>query len=131
VIPFIAFFGSNMVVYWAGWDTDYQLFLAIVLGLILLAAGRLAGPEHFPRMDMRAGAWVLPWLGGLALISYFGSYGTAARHDYGLGAGALITLGLSLLVYVGAYTLRLPGDRVRALIRPDAAEAKEPEPLSP
>jgi amino acid transporter len=132
VIPFLAFFGANMVVYWATWDTNYKLFLAIVLGLILLAIGRVVAAEHFPRMDWRAGAWVLPWLGGLAIISYLGAYGDSAQHLYGLGVGALLTLALSVLIYAGAYAVRLPGDRVRALVRPDEETPPDtPEPLSP
>jgi amino acid transporter len=130
VIPFIAFFGSNMVVYWAGWDTDYKLFLAILLGLLLLGLGRAVRPADFPRLDLRAGSWVLPWLCGLALISWLGAYGDGAQKVYGLGVGALITLALSAVVYAWAYGVRLPGDRVRAEVRPDE-ESPEPEPLSP
>jgi amino acid transporter len=126
VIPFIAFFGASMVVYWAGWETNYKLFLAIVLGLILLGIGRVVSSQQFPPMDWRAGSWVLPWLAGLALISYFGAYG--GQKDYGLGVGALLTLGLSVLIYVWAYATRLRSDRVRAIVAPEQRAAPE---LSP
>ena len=63
-------------------------------------------------MDWRAGGWVLPWLGGLALISYLGAYG-GGQDVFGLGVGALIVLAFSAAVYVAAYQLRLPGQRVR------------------
>jgi amino acid transporter len=115
VIPFLAFFSANMIVYWAGWDTNWKLFLAIVLGLVLLGVYKFVRPERVPPMDLRAGAWVLPWLGSLALISYLGSYGDASAGVFGLGVGALITLAMSLVVYLGAYRLRLPGERVREL----------------
>jgi amino acid transporter len=125
VIPFLAFFSANMIVYWAGWDTDYKLFLAIVLGLVLLFVAKVVGRDPLPPMDWRAGGWVLPWLGGLALISYLGSYG-GGQDVFGLGVGALIVLALSIVVYVGAYSVRLPRERVRQLIgqarnTPDAA----------
>ena len=106
-IPFLAFFSSNMIVYWAGWDTNWKLFLAIVLGLILLGVYKLARPSALPAMDWRAGAWVLPWLGALALISYLGSYGDSAAKVFGLGVGALLMLGVSVVVYLAAYHLRL------------------------
>ena len=108
-IPFLAFFSSNMIVYWAGWDTNWKLFLAIVLGLILLGVYKLARPSALPAMDWRAGAWVLPWLGALALISYLGSYGDSAAKVFGLGVGALLMLGVSAAVYLAAYHLRLRG----------------------
>jgi amino acid transporter len=112
LIPFLAFFSANMIVYWAGWETDWKLFLAIVLGLVLLFVAKVVGRDPLPPMDWRAGAWVLPWLGGLALISYLGSYG-GGQGVFGLGVGALITLALSTAVYVAAYAVRLPGHRVR------------------
>jgi hypothetical protein len=69
---------------------------------------------------------VVPWLAGLALISYLGAYGAGARKEFGLGVGALIILVFSTAVYLGAYRVRLPADRVRELIgqarqRSDAA----------
>jgi amino acid transporter len=125
-IPFLAFFSANMIVYWAGWDTDYKLFLAIVLGLLLLVVAKVVGRDPLPPMDWRSGAWVLPWLAGLALISYLGSYGEGSRDVFGLGVGALISLAWSAIIYVGAYRVRLPADRVREFIgqarkTPDAA----------
>jgi amino acid transporter len=111
-IPFLAFFSANMIVYWAGWDTNWKLFLAIVLGLIVLAVYKLTRPHALPPMDWRAGAWVLPWLGALAITSYLGSYGDQAAHVFGLGVGAAITLGISVVVYLAAYGLRLRRERV-------------------
>jgi amino acid transporter len=115
-IPFLAFFSANMIVYWAGWDTNWKLFAAIVLGLILLGVAKLVNREPLPPMQWRAGCWVLPWLVGLAVISDLGSYGDGARDVFGLGVGALITLALSIVVYVGAYRVRLRRDEVQALI---------------
>ena len=102
-----------MIVYWAGWDTNWKLFLAMVLGLVLLGVYKLVRPRALPVMDWRAGAWVLPWLGALALISYLGSYGDSAAKAFGLGVGALLMFGVSVVVYLAAYHLRLPGARIR------------------
>jgi amino acid transporter len=126
LIPFLAFFSSNMIVYWAGWDTNWKLFAAVALGLILLGAMKVVGRHPLPPMQWRAGAWVLPWLIALALISYLGAYGDGSQHDFGLGVGALITLALSVVVYVAAYRVRLPREQVRRMIAearrtPDAA----------
>ena len=91
-----------------------------------VAAAKIIGRDPLPPMDWRSGAWVLPWLAGLALISYLGSYGEGARDLFGLGVGALIVLGWSTVIYLGAYRVRLPADRVKALVgqarrTPDAA----------
>jgi amino acid transporter len=115
LIPFVAFFSANMIVYWAGWDTNWKLFLAIVLGLVLLGVYKLIKRDKLPPMDLRAGSWVLPWLGALALISYLGSYGDSAAKVFGLGVGAALTLVLSIAVYLAAYHVRLHGPRIREL----------------
>lgn len=118
VIPFLAFFSANMIVYWAGWDTNWKLFLAILLGLILLAVGRVVARDDFPPMHLRAGAWVLPWLAALAVISYLGSYGTGSQGVFGLGVGALLMLAVSVAVYVTAATrLHLPAAEAREMTR--------------
>ncbi|HET8672167.1 MAG TPA: APC family permease [Thermoleophilaceae bacterium] len=116
VIPFLAFFSSNMIVYWAGWDTNWKLFLAIGIGLVLLVVYKLSGRSQLQRMDWRAGAWVLPWLGALALISYLGSYGDSSDKLFGLGLGAAITFGMSVVIYLTAYALRLPRERVERML---------------
>ena len=122
-IPFLAFFSSNVIVYWAGWNTNWKLFVAIGIGLVLLAVYKAIARDALPPMDWRAGAWVLPWLGSLALVSYLGNYGSDAAKVFSLESGVAIIFGLSLVVYLAAYMLRLPGDRVRELIEESAERA--------
>ena len=44
VIPFLAFYSSNLIVYWAGWDIDWKLFVAVALGFVVL--GHLQVVQH-------------------------------------------------------------------------------------
>jgi amino acid transporter len=112
-IPFLGFFSANMIVLWAGWDTNWKLFLGIVLGLLLLGFDLAFRRGGFTRTEWRAGLWVLPWLGALAAISYLGPYGDGSAHAFGLGVGAALMLVVSVAVYLAAYRLRLPGELVR------------------
>ena len=133
VVPFLAFYASNLVVYWAGWDTNWKLFAAVGLGFVLLAIFWVtrAIPRH--RMDWLAGAvWALPWLGGLCLISYLGDYPDRSAHAgnralISFGWGFVVVLGLTALVYVLAVLARLPRERVEAHIEQTSAEAAEEE----
>jgi amino acid transporter len=120
VVPVLAFFASNVIVYWAGWNTNWKLFVAILLGLALLVAYRLFAPGPHRPLEWRAGAWVAPWLGGLALISYLGSYGKGSQDVLGLGTGVLVIAALSAIIYVLAYRMRLPSERTRELTQPAA-----------
>lgn len=115
VIPFLAFFSANMIVFWAGWGTNWKLFLGVLIGLALLGIFRLTRSVHLPHMNWRAGSWMLPWLGGLALISYLSDYeGTGL---IGLGWGLLVNLVFSAAIYVLALKVRLPAEQVEEIIQ--------------
>ncbi|NUR08002.1 MAG: APC family permease, partial [Nocardioidaceae bacterium] len=71
VIPVLAFWCSNLIVYWSGWLVNWKLFVAVLIGFVLLAVFHATGRVTAPKLDFKAGAaWLLPWLGGLAVISY-------------------------------------------------------------
>ena len=115
LIAFVGFYCSNLIVYWAGWTTNWKLFVSVVLGFVVLAVLQLRAPrDRRPAMDWRAGAsWVLPWLGGLCLISYLGDYPEHSKHagntaTISFGWGFLAILALSIVVYALALRQRLP-----------------------
>jgi amino acid transporter len=123
VLAFLAFYSSNLIVYWAGWTTDWKLFVAVLLGFIVLGLFHVTG-KVTARMDLRAGAtWMIPWLGGLAIISWLGAYG---------GGRGLITFGIafpiigvfSLAIFLFAVRMRLHPDRVAELVEESREEAE-------
>jgi amino acid transporter len=127
VIPFLAFWSSNLIVYWSGWDTDWKLFVAIMLGFVLFGVHELANQGQTARLDFRSGVWVLPWLAGLAIISYIGSFPAPSKAAGNLGVidfnwGFLATALLSAFVIWLAQRYRLPADRVTEMV---------PEPPAP
>jgi amino acid transporter len=131
VIPFLALYASNLIVYWAGWDTDWKLFVAILIGFVLLGAFHTTGKGDTPPMEWRAGAtWVLPWLGGLCLVSYLGSYPEKSEHAgnlglLGFGWGFAAMLALTAVVYALALRFRLPRPVVEAHVDDALNEATE------
>jgi amino acid transporter len=122
VIPFLAFFSANMIVYWAGWDTNYKLYLGILAGLVLYGVNMVFGRERLPRLDLRSAAFLVPWLGGLCLISFLGNYPEKSMNAGNLAVfgtsgtaliwAALVILAISAVSYVLAIALRLPPERV-------------------
>src|SRR6185312_771271 len=74
VIPFLAFYAANMMIYWAGWDVDWKLFATVGIGLVLLAI-QLTYNRHLRSVvQFRHGWWILVWYAGLAVISWQGVY---------------------------------------------------------
>ena len=127
VIPLLAFWGSNLIVYWSGWTTVWKLMVALLLGFVLLTVFVLSGQLKGQSLDVRAGAWVFPWLIGLTVISYLGNYPEPAagnQHvlNFGLSAGLLLLL--SVGVYLMAYWFRLSPEQAQAYIDESVQEAK-------
>ncbi len=116
VLPFLALYASNLIVYWAGWDVNWKLFVAVLLGFVLLGVFHVLRRDDAPALDWRSGAtWTIPWLGGLALISYLGSYpepGAGNRGVITFGWGFVAILALTGVVYAIAMAVRLPRERV-------------------
>ena len=129
VIPFVAFYASNMIVYWAGWETNWKLFVTVALGFVVLGLMHLSR-KPMPALDWRAGAtWLIPWLGGLCLISYLGDYpdkssGAGNTATIAFGWDFLVVLALTVLVWALALRVRLRGAQVEAHVEQTTAEAE-------
>src|SRR5690348_2479876 len=122
VVPFLAFWGSNLIVYWSGWQTDWKLMVAVLIGFVLLAVFSATGVLRGQSLDLKAGLWVLPWLGSLTLVSWLGDY-DGGLGVIGFGTAIPVLLVVSLAIYVMAYRMRLPDDRARAYIDETTREA--------
>jgi amino acid transporter len=113
---------ASFVVYWAGWHVNSLLVLVAFGGWVLLPlAVRLFARRTLRRLDLQALIWLIPYFGGLALISWLGHYGG------GLGLiPAGVDLALIALLAIGtlvlSYRLRLPAQETRGAI--DAALAE-------
>jgi len=130
-IPFLAFYSSNLIVFWAGWGTNWKLFVAVALGFVVLGIFQLTSRDTMPDMDWKAGAsWALPWLAGLCLISYLGDYPEKSKHagntsTIGFGMGFVVLLALSAIVYWLALKVRLSNEQVAANIEAATSEATQ------
>ncbi|MDN5872779.1 MAG: APC family permease, partial [Sinobacteraceae bacterium] len=85
IVPYLAFLSSNLIVYWAGWDIIWKLMLLVLAGFVVLAIQKTRGAIAAPKLDFKAGFWVLPWLAGLTLISWLGRYPELDKHAGNLG----------------------------------------------
>ena len=122
LIPLLAFWASNLIVYWSGWDITWKLMVAVLIGYALFAVGAVLGTDN-PPLQFRAGAWMLPWLLGLTVISYLGDYG-GGKGVIGFGSAIPIMLVFSVAIYAMAYAFRLEPEWVRRYIEESRAEAE-------
>ncbi|WP_030989741.1 APC family permease [Streptomyces sp. NRRL S-1813] len=121
---------ANLIFYWSGYEADWKLGIAALLGFVVLALTRRGIPAA-ERSGLRAKSaiWVWPWLGGMVLIGYLGRYG---------GTGVLpewwdlvLVIVFSLAVHYTAVRLAMPPEAVDAAVQhEEEGESVPPPPAS-
>lgn len=71
----IAFYFCNLISYWTGWETIAKLAIAISIGMIFFAIAASRGRIAMENLGLKSTIWIIPYLLGLVLISYLGSFG--------------------------------------------------------
>jgi amino acid transporter len=131
VLPFLAFWAANQIVFWAGWDVNWKLFLAVLLGFVLLGVQELRqnGASRIP-LNLRCGWWIAPWFGLLALVSYLGTFSSdgTAHGQAGVipfGWDFVVLLAVSALIYVLAVRSRFTPAQVRSALADPSDKVRE------
>jgi amino acid transporter len=137
VLAPLAFIVANEVLLFSGWAVVWKLLVAILIGFALLAISAVTSPvERRPALDWVSGAWLWPYLVGMAVISYLSSFDTSTPSELPLiglngpknvltfGWDVLVVAVFSLLIYALAMRVRLPDNRTHAYVGDLAAEAQ-------
>jgi amino acid transporter len=138
----LAFIFANCIVYFAGWSNVFWLYVLIVIGFLIFGVYQASIPkERRTIIDWRASVWVLPWLIGLAIISWQGQYTTTFNKVFGItlnptyhigglhptGIGKWIDLiiiaAFALVIYYWAVHVAMSTDKVQAAVHDVEAEA--------
>jgi len=131
-----AFVAASLIVFWAGWQTYTTLMVAMLIGYALIAASYAfnLNPRQ-PKMDWGAAVWIVPYLVGMGIITYFGlgtggksggiigSVGVfktvlvGGKDGLGVIGSLIVTIAFSLVIYYVAISRRLPEARVDEYVR--------------
>ena len=131
VVTILAFVAANLVIYWTTWDTIWRLYIAIAVGFVLLGIGHLVNPsEMLPRLDWRGASWLLPYLIGMAVLSYLGPTDFSGRGVIPFGLDIALVAIFSIAIYYYAMSVRLTPEEVRSHVADARAEAEEEEELA-
>ena len=142
VLTPLAFIAANLIVFWAGWATFSTLIVVMLIGAVLISVSiALRLNPNTPTLDWSAAVWVVPYLIGMGIISYLGSFGeggilggvgpfktvvVGGKGHLPFGWDFLVVAAFSLAVYYAAMACRLPAERVDVYVRevypPPAAE---------
>jgi len=119
----IAFIVANLIIYWSGWQTNWKLMLAVLVGFVLMALTQ-AFQRPAVHVDWKAAYWLVPYLGGLTVISYVGAKDFGGIGLLSFGWDALVIAVFSVAIFALALNLRLADAAARAYIRELSAEAE-------
>lgn len=112
----LAFYCCNLFSYWTGWETISKLAMVLFVGMVLFIAAYLRGAVKISNSDMRSAYWILPYLSGIVLISYLGSFGGLNLIPFGWDFG-IIALFSTGILYVAVHTRsNLSADEVAAYL---------------
>lgn len=137
----LAFIFANFIVYFAGWSTIFWLYMFIVLGFILFVIYQVSIPaERRTIIDWRSASWIVPWLIGLAVISWQGQYTSTPSTVFGLTLNPTLNLPTwwdllviavwSLVIFYWAVAVAMPREKVQAAVADVENEASASEELN-
>ena len=118
----LGFVIANLIVYWSGWEVDWKLYVAAVIGFIIFGGNYLATPrDQRLNLDLKSAAWLWPWIGGMAIISYLGTFSSPDKLIFGIphipfGPDTVVVVIWSVIVYYIAMAVYLPAERAQRYV---------------
>ncbi|MBO0847706.1 MAG: APC family permease [Nocardioides sp.] len=121
---------ANELLLFAGFGVVWKMFVAVVIGVVLLLVGLVTRPaSDRPQLDFLNSWWILPWLIGVVVISYFGSFQAGGGTDaipftkltggngtLHFGVDMAVLAAWSLIIYYLAVPVRLSRERAQQYI---------------
>lgn len=98
VIAFVAFYICNLIVYWTSWDTISKMLIVIIIGYVILFVVK---KRKVLEMRIKNALWLIPYLAGVGIISYFGAF--KGKNDISFGEDFIVILIFSAVIFALAY----------------------------
>ena len=115
VLSPLAFIVAGLIILWSGWDTDFKLGIAILLGYVILAVNRIFHlNDKAPVLDWRAAQWLPVYLVGMGVIVYLSTFGPAGVIP--LWWDMLVVAAFSVVIYHWAIRVALSREQIQAMI---------------
>ncbi|MDQ1604768.1 MAG: hypothetical protein QOE01_2613 [Actinomycetota bacterium] len=112
-----AFVIANFLILWSGWETDWKLGLAILIGYVILVATQALNMNPIqPVFNWRSAQWLPPYLIGMGLIVYLSDFGPLDSPWFPLWWDMVVVAVLSLIIYFWAMSVCLTTERIEQMI---------------
>jgi amino acid transporter len=113
-----AFCCANLIMYWGGFDTNWKLAAAMVVGLVIFAIGAVRGNTGAQR-SLKNATWMFPWLGGQVLLGWIGRYG-GGRNLLPNWIDIAVVVAFSLVIFYWAIAQSLTNSEAATEVAKDA-----------
>lgn len=111
---YLAFFFTNLILYWVGWEIYSKMLIGIILGLVVMVT--LRWKHHRTReLESKASIWAFIYIFGQGVLSYLGNFGGGKGllpHDWDM----LIIAIFSLIILLLSLHQALPSAKTQAYI---------------
>ena len=91
---FVAFYICNLIVFWTGFTIVWKMLVVICLGYAFLIIRTSMNKQA---LDLTSSLWLFPYLSGMGLLSFLGSFGGINAIHFGYDFGVLLIY--SLIIY--------------------------------
>ena len=113
----IAFIISGLIILWSGWETDWKLGVAILIGYVILALSRgLHLNDHPTHLNWRAAAWLPVYLVGMGIIVYISSFGPMSSPVLGDYTSIVAVAVFSLAIFYWAMAVALTAEEIEEMV---------------
>jgi amino acid transporter len=129
----IAFVLATFIIFWSGWQTYSTLMVVVLIGYAIIGLTYVfkLNPDR-PTIDWSSAPWVLTYMIGLGLISFYGSFGhggilggvgtfdtvlVGGSNHLKLYPSLAVCAAFSLIIYFWAIATRLPVSKVDEYVR--------------
>lgn len=116
LICITAFTICNLLIYWSGWSIVFKIMILFCIGYCILGATTVFNKKTGKKIILHAdrGCWVVMYLIGLTLISYFGSFG--GIHAISFGEDFFVVSAFSIFIYGIAFALNCNKEAIHEMV---------------
>ncbi len=112
----LAFYLCTVFSYFNGWEIISKLSIGFIAGFIILIAYRVFSKNpNKPALSWLSSIWIWPYIGGLTLISYLGSFG-GGKNILPFGWDLVVLAFFSIFIVYLARRFKLPAEQTQRYI---------------
>ncbi len=105
VMALSAFYVCNLLVFWTGWHTVYRMMIAMLIGVVFFIFHCYREKNNIWAKQWRVSWWIIPYLVGMMVISYCGTFGNGAGYlPFGIDFGVIAIFTVIIFIIAVKYS---------------------------